>query len=99
MVESLRCRICESEYPAIASGICVRCFGPLEPLYDWDAVAKLATRERIEAGPRSIWRYAPLLPTDPPPDAAGGPGFTPLVSAPRLASALGVGEVLLKLDY
>ena len=36
-VEALRCRVCEAEYPAVASGICLRCFGPLEPVYDWDA--------------------------------------------------------------
>ncbi len=34
----------------------------------------------------------------PPPDAANAPGMTPLVPAPRLASALGIGEVFLKLD-
>jgi threonine synthase len=67
-------------------------------VYDWDAVAREVSRERIEAGPGSLWRYAPLLPVAPPPDAANGPGWTPLVSAPRLASELGVGEVLLKLD-
>jgi threonine synthase len=97
-VDVLRCRVCESEYPAVANGICVRCFGPLEPVYDWDQVAKVATRERIEAGPRSLWRYGALLPAEPPEDAASGPGMTPLVPAPRLASALGVGEILLKLD-
>ncbi len=97
-VETLRCRVCESEYPAVASGVCARCFGPLDPVYDWGSVAAAVTRERIEAGPHSLWRYAPLLPVDPPADAAAGPGFTPLVPAPRLAHALGVGEVLLKLD-
>ncbi len=97
-VETLRCRVCESEYPAVASGVCARCFGPLDPVYDWGSVAAAVTRERIEAGPHSLWRYAPLLPVDPPADAATGPGFTPLVPAPRLAHALGVGEVLLKLD-
>src|SRR5580765_3732458 len=97
-VEVLRCRVCESDHPALANGICSRCFGPLEPVYDWDEVAELATRERIEAGPRSLWRYAPLLPAEPPADAASGPGWTPLVPAPRLAAAIGVGEVFLKLD-
>ncbi|HST16865.1 MAG TPA: threonine synthase [Gaiellaceae bacterium] len=98
-VETLRCRVCEAEYPAVASGTCVRCFGPLEPVYDWDEVARNATRERIESGPRSLWRYGALLPVEPPPDAAGGPGFTPLFRAPRLADAVGVGEVWLKLDH
>src|SRR3954466_12774856 len=98
-VEALRCRLCESEYPALASGVCPRCFGPLEPVYDWDAVAKAVTRERIEAGPRSLWRYEALLPTAAPDHGAGGPGWTPLVSAPRLAAALGIGELFLKLDH
>ena len=98
-VETLRCRVCESEYPAVASGVCVRCFGPLEPVYDWDEVARNATREAIQSGPRSLWRYAALLPTAAPVDAASGPGFTPLVRAPRIAEAFGVGEVYLKLDH
>jgi threonine synthase len=98
-VNALRCRVCESEYPAVASGVCVRCFGPLEPVYDWDAIERVVSREQIEAGPRSLWRYEALLPTAAPADAAAGPGWTPLVPAPRLARALGVGEVLLKLDH
>jgi threonine synthase len=98
-VETLRCRVCESEYPAVASGVCVRCFGPLEPVYDWDEVARSATREAIQSGPRSLWRYAALLPTAAPVDAASGPGWTPLVRAPRIAEAVGAGEVYLKLDH
>src|SRR5579862_8456519 len=97
-VEVLRCRMCQTDHPAVANGVCSHCFGPLEPVYDWDTVAKLATRERIEAGPSSLWRYSMLLPADPPGDAASGPGWTPLVPAPRFASAVGVGEVYLKLD-
>jgi threonine synthase len=97
-VDVLRCRVCESEYDATPTGICAKCFGPLEPVYDWDEIARVVTRESIQAGPRSLWRYSALLPAEPPEDAASGPGFTPLVPAPRLASAIGVGEVWLKLD-
>src|SRR5438105_3127081 len=39
-----------------------------------------------------------FLPADLPGAAASGPGWTPLVPAPRLASALGLGELHLKLD-
>jgi threonine synthase len=98
-VDALRCRVCESEYPAVASGVCLRCFGPLEPVYDWDELARVVSRESIEAGPRSLWRYEALLPTRAPRDVDTGPGWTPLVSVPRLARAVGVGEVLLKLDH
>ena len=98
-VDTLKCRVCEAEYPAVASGSCARCFGPLEPVYDWDELARTVTRQSIEAGPRSLWRYEALLPTIAPPNITGGPGWTQLVSAPRLAGALGIGEVLLKLDH
>src|SRR5690348_12898963 len=98
-VDALRCRVCESEYPAVASGVCLRCFGPLEPVYDWEELGRTVSRASIEAGPRSLWRYEALLPTSAPRDLDTGPGWTPLVSAPRLARALGVAEVLLKLDH
>ena len=95
---TLRCRICETEHPLEAVGICPRCWGPLDPVYDRQELARTATREAIEAGPPSIWRYAPFLPVDPPAEQRLAPGLTPLVRAPRLAEALGVGELYLKLD-
>jgi threonine synthase len=95
---SLRCRACEAEYPLEPIGVCARCFGPLEPVYDLDEVRATLTREAIEAGPPSLWRYAPLLPVSPPAEQRLAPGLTPLVRAPRLAEALGIGELHLKLD-
>jgi threonine synthase len=95
---SLSCRVCATEHPLEAIGTCTRCFGPLDPAYDWDRVRASATRERIAAGPASIWRYADLLPVAPPEEARLAPGFTPLVPAPRLAEEIGVRELWLKLD-
>ncbi|HXF99094.1 MAG TPA: threonine synthase [Gaiellaceae bacterium] len=95
---SLRCRICEHEYPLQGVGVCSRCFGPLDPVYDKERLRRELTRERIAAGPASLWRYAPLLPVEPPPEPRLAPGLTPLVEAPRLAAALGVGRLYLKLD-
>jgi len=95
---SLTCRVCDTPYPLEAIGTCSRCFGPLDPVYDRAELARTVTREQIEAGPRSIWRYAGLLPVAPPAEQRLAPGLTPLVSAPRLAAALGVGELLIKLD-
>jgi len=95
---ALRCRVCETEVALEAVGVCPKCFAPLEPVYDKDELARTATREQIAAGPPSLWRYAPLLPVDPPADQRLAPGLTPLVRAPRLAEKLGVGELWLKLD-
>ena len=95
---ALRCRVCETEVALEAVGVCPKCFAPLEPVYDRDELARTATRERIAAGPSSLWRYAPLLPVAPPAEPRLAPGLTPLVRAPRLAEAVGVGELWLKLD-
>jgi threonine synthase len=95
---SLSCRVCATEHPLDATGSCTRCFGPLDPVYDWDRVRAEFTRERIAEGPLSLWRYAPLLPVDPQDEPRLAPGFTPLVPAPRLAAEIGVGELWLKLD-
>src|SRR5438128_3189623 len=95
---ALRCRICESEYALEAVGSCAHCFGPLDPVYDLEEQRRTVTRERIEAGPPSIWRYVDLLPVAPPAEQRLAPGLTPLVAAPRLAAELGLGELYLKLD-
>jgi threonine synthase len=96
--QALRCRVCEREHPLEAVGVCASCFGPLDPVYDKERVRRSLTREAIAAGPPSIWRYAPLLPVAPPEEPRLAPGCTPLLPAPRLASALGIGELYIKLD-
>ena len=95
---SLCCRVCATEHPLEATGTCTKCFGPLDPTYDWDALRVRVSRASIEAGPPSIWRYAELLPVEAPEEARLAPGMTPLVPAPRLAAELGIGELWLKLD-
>jgi threonine synthase len=95
---ALRCRVCETAYPLDPIGVCAKCFGPLEPVYDRDEQRRTVTHASIEAGPRSIWRYADLLPVAPPAEQRLPPGLTPLIRAPRLESALGVRELWLKLD-
>src|SRR3954449_6592542 len=95
---ALRCRVCETQYPLDPIGVCAKCFGPLDPVYDRDEQRRVVSRESIEVGPRSIWRYADLLPVAAPAEQRLAPGFTPLVAAPRLAEELGIGELWLKLD-
>ncbi|MGH9115983.1 MAG: threonine synthase [Acidimicrobiales bacterium] len=97
-VEGLRCRECGRAYPAEALHACEWCFGPLEVVYDYEAVRASVSRERIAAGPLSIWRYADLLPARAEGAVSLGGGFTPLVRADRLAAELGLGEVWIKND-
>jgi threonine synthase len=78
--------------------VCDECLGPLEIVYDLEAVRRLPLRERIEAGPKSIWRYADLLPVDYDAAADLAAGFTPLVPAPRLGEVLGLRRLYIKND-
>jgi len=95
---TLICRNCATEHALDATGTCTKCFGPLDPTYDWDRIERTVTREHLQAGPASIWRYAELLPVDAPEVAQLPPGWTPLVPAPRLAEELRIRELWLKLD-
>ncbi|HEY1989188.1 MAG TPA: threonine synthase [Acidimicrobiales bacterium] len=97
-VTGLRCRECGRAYPAEALHVCDYCFGPLEVTYDYERIAASVTRESIEAGPRSIWRYGDLLPVADAAPVDLGAGFTPLVRADRLAAELGLGELWIKDD-
>jgi threonine synthase len=97
-VEGLRCRECARPYPAEALHVCEWCFGPLEVVYDYEAIRAAVSRESIAAGPLSIWRYADLLPAAAEGAVSLGAGFTPLVRADRLAAELGLGEVWIKND-
>ncbi len=94
----LRCRGCGTVYPPALQYACPNCLGPLDAEYDAATLRARLDRASIEAGPRSIWRYADLLPSRPGPGDLA-PGFTPLVPAPRLAEVLDVpGELYLKDD-
>ena len=88
---SLRCRVCERTYELAPLSTCPACSEPLDVDYAIEPGLLAARHE----GPRSMWRYAGLLPHLP--RDVGAPGATPLVPAPRLSRALGI-EVLLKLE-
>jgi threonine synthase len=93
---TLTCRACGAHSPLGPFYACMECFGPLEVGYDFGAV----TREQIEAGPKNIWRYQPLLPV--PQDVASfpntEPGFTRLVNAGNLAREVGLKSLWVKDD-
>lgn len=98
LVTGLRCRECGRGYPAQALQVCDFCFGPLEVAYDYEAIAAKVSRASIEAGPRTIWRYADLLPVSDPAPVDLGTGCTPLVRADRLGAELGLSELWIKND-
>ena len=97
-VSSMRCKECSREYPVGAFNVCDFCFGPVEVVYDYDAIAEVTSRERIMSGPNSLWRYADFLPADYNPDVDINAGFTPLIRSKGLAEHLGLNELWIKND-
>ena len=94
----LACRECSREFSLDPINVCDFCFGPLEVQYDQGAIQARVTRERIEAGPRSIWRYKDMLPVDDDYIVDLNVGFTPLLRADNLARKLGMRELWIKND-
>jgi threonine synthase len=92
----LSCRECGAHTALGPFYACMDCFGPLEAAYDFST----ASRERIESGPRNIWRYKDLLPVPSTVELIPNtePGCTKLVRANNLARELGLRALWIKDD-
>ena len=97
-VTGLRCRECKREYPKEAIHVCEFCFGPLEVVYDYDAIKKVLSREVIASRPETMWRYRELLPLDKEPTVGLNVGYTPLIHAKNLGELWGMDKLYLKND-
>ena len=97
-IKGLKCRECGNLYPLDPIHVCEYCFGPLEVDYDYDEIARTISREKIEKGPVSLWRYGDLLPVDGPADPYQRVGFTPLIRAVNLGRELAINELYIKND-
>ncbi|MFQ4146774.1 MULTISPECIES: threonine synthase [Chlorogloeopsis] len=96
--QALKCKECGAEYELQASHVCELCFGPLEVAYDYSALRRSVTRESIQAGPNSMWRYRQFLPVNSENPIDVGTGMTPLVRSQRLARRLGLNKLYIKND-
>ena len=94
---ALKCKECTREYPLEPMNVCEWCFGPLEVVYDYRAVARVMNRESIEAGPLTMWRSKELLPVDGQ-VVDLGTGLTPLLKAENLGRELGLDNLYIKND-
>ena len=100
-VEGLVCGECGRTYPGGAAMWCGEwarswtarlrvLLRPLEVASDIEAIASSLSRESVSAGPRSLWRYAELLPTPAEGVIDIGAEATLMRPAPRLAAELGL---------
>lgn len=96
-VRALKCKECGAEYKVEPLHVCEFCFGPLEIVYDYEEIKKNISREKIEKGPKSLWRYVDLLPVENPTVGLSA-GFTPLIKAENLGKFLGLNNLYIKDD-
>lgn len=94
----LACGVCGARHDAhVLQTVCRACGQPLLARYDLDAVAAERAREDFESGPRSLWRFAPLLPVAKAEHRLTlGEGMTPLLRLPRAGAALGLPHLFVK---
>jgi threonine synthase len=86
-VVELECSACVKKYDAGTEQHLCACGKPLLARYDLRRAAATLTLENLKSRPRTLWRYAEVLPNDPP--VSLGEGMTPLVHAKRLGASIG----------
>ena len=97
-IKGLICRECGKTYPPVSLHVCDMCFGPLEVQYNYTAIKSRISRNTIEAGPKSLWRYIDLLPIQGEPTVGLYAGLTPLIRAKNLGDELGLDKLYIKND-
>jgi threonine synthase len=90
----LECSACGKKYDASKEQHLCTCGKPLLARYDLKRAAGTFTLETLKDRPRNLWRYAEVLPEDPP--VSLGEGMTPLVHAKRLGASMGLENLYVK---
>src|SRR6266481_6272120 len=85
-IVELECSACGKKYDASVEQHLCTCGRPLLARYDLRRAAATLTLENLKDRPRTLWRYAEVLPNDPP--VSLGEGMTPLVHAVRLGTSI-----------
>jgi threonine synthase len=96
-VVELECSACGKKYDAAVEQHLCTCGKPLLARYDLRRAAATLTLENLKTRPRTLWRYAEVLPNDPP--VSLGEGMTPLVHAKRLGASMPCGQGSLQQLY
>jgi len=85
-VVELECSACGKKYDASKEQHLCTCGKPLLARYDLRRAAATLTLKSLQSRLRTLWRYAEVLPNDPP--VSLGEGLTALVHAERLGAAI-----------
>ncbi len=96
-VTHLECSATGERYAADELHNLSRAGKPLLVRYDLAGVRQALSKEALALRPRDLWRYRELLPVRRAQDIISlGEAMTPVVAMPKLARALGAGEILIK---
>ncbi len=97
----LKCVNCRKEYLYdTLVNFCVSCGSTLDFTYDYDKIANEVSKADLLRRAFNMWRYRELLPIERSRNIVSlGEGGTPLVRSTRLAEALGLKNLYLKLDF
>ncbi len=89
-VTHLKCALCGLRHEArTLQNLCVECGKPLLVRYDLEKAAETLKPESLANRESSLWRYREVLPVDAAENIVSfGEGWTPLLSAEKLAAAL-----------
>jgi threonine synthase len=89
-VVELECSACGKKYDASIEQHLCTCGKPLLARYDLRRAAATLTLDSLKSRPRTLWRYAEVLPNDPA--VSLGEGMTALVHAERLGASIRCGR-------
>src|SRR5215470_12629644 len=93
-VIALECSACDKKYdPSVEQHLCT-CGKPLLARYNLRQAATTLNLVALQSRPRTLWRYAEVLPDENP--VSLGEGMTPLLHAPRLGAAVGLERLYVK---
>ncbi len=93
-IRELECSACGKKYDAGVEQHLCTCGKPLLARYDLRRAAATLTLENLKTRVRTLWRYAEVLPNDPP--VSLGEGMTALVHAERLGKTMGLQRLYIK---
>ncbi len=94
----LDCTRCDRRYePGPVLNVCTGCGAPLFARYDLERAAKNMRPGHLALREPTLWRYDDVLPVDNPDHRVSlGEGFTPLLTARRLGSLMGLPRLFVK---
>jgi threonine synthase len=96
-ITHLECSLCQKRYDAGQVHNLCTCGGPLLVRYDLGAAKQNWSRDALLNAPKSMWRYAPLLPVRTESSIVSlGEGMTPLIHTKRLGDRYGAKDLWVK---